>query len=128
MEESVTCRGPCKKTWAKFGRSSFLRHIKQATKCKEKYTDKEIIDLEHASEERVRNMKKRRHQKLTTWRKDRQNTLKINQKYRQSTFKINQKYRQSILKINNTTKILALKKADSKTFEMKKKMGQFLLV
>ena len=62
MEESVTCRGPCKKTWAKFGRSSFLRHIKQATKCKEKYTDNEIIDLEHASEERVRNMKKRRHQ------------------------------------------------------------------
>ena len=52
MEESITCRGPCKKVWAKFGRSSFLRHVKQAKKCKEKYSENEIIELEKAGKER----------------------------------------------------------------------------
>ena len=57
MEESITCRGPCKKVWAKFGRSSFLRHVKQAKKCMEKYSDNEIIELEKAGEERTRRLK-----------------------------------------------------------------------
>ena len=52
MEESITCRGPCKKVWARFGRSSFLRHVKQAKKCKEKYSDNEIIEFERACEKR----------------------------------------------------------------------------
>ena len=56
MEESITCRGPCKKVWAKFGRSSFLRHVKQAKKCKEKYSDNEIIELEKAGEERTKRL------------------------------------------------------------------------
>ena len=60
MEESIACRGPCKKTWAKFGRSSFLRHIKQAKKCKEKYTETEINHFEHASELRTKNLKRQR--------------------------------------------------------------------
>ena len=60
MEESIACRGPCKKTWAKFGRSSFLRHIKQAKKCKEKYTETEINHLEQASELRTKNLKRKR--------------------------------------------------------------------
>ena len=60
MEESITCRGPCKKTWAKFGRSSFLRHIKQAKQCKEKYTETEINHLEQASELRTKNLKRQR--------------------------------------------------------------------
>ena len=56
MEESITCRGPCKKVWAKFGRSSFLRHVKQAKKCKEKYSDNEIIELEKAGKERTKRL------------------------------------------------------------------------
>ena len=60
MEESIACRGPCKKTWAKFGRSSFLRHIKQAKKCKEKYTETEINHFEHESELRTKNLKRQR--------------------------------------------------------------------
>ena len=60
MEESITCRGPCKKIWAKFGRSSFLRHVKQAKKCKEKYSDAEIVHFEQASEERARSLKRQR--------------------------------------------------------------------
>ena len=60
MEESIACRGPCKKIWAKFGRSSFLRHIKQAKKCKEKYTETEINHFEHASELRTKNLKRQR--------------------------------------------------------------------
>ena len=60
MDESITCRGPCKKQWAKFGRSSFLRHIKQAKKCKEKYNENEIFILEKDSEERTRNLKRKK--------------------------------------------------------------------
>ena len=60
MDESITCRGPCKKQWAKFGRSSFLRHIKQAKKCKERYNDNEIFKLEKDSEERTRNLKRKK--------------------------------------------------------------------
>ena len=60
MDESITCRGPCKKQWARFGRSSFLRHIKQAKKCKEKYNDNEIFKLEKDSEERTRNLKRKK--------------------------------------------------------------------
>ena len=60
MDESITCRGPCKKLWARFGRSSFLRHIKQAKRCKEKYNDNEIIELEKDSEERTRSLKRQR--------------------------------------------------------------------
>ena len=60
MDQSITCRGPCKKLWARFGRSSFLRHIKQAKKCKEKYADNEIIKFEKDSEERTRSMKRQR--------------------------------------------------------------------
>ena len=56
MEESITCRGPCKKVWAKFGRSSFLRHVKQAKKCKEKYSDNEIIELEKAGKKMTRRL------------------------------------------------------------------------
>ena len=63
MEESITCRGPCKKVWAKFGRSSFLRHVKQAKKCKEKYSDDEIIELEKAGEKMTRRLKYQRNGK-----------------------------------------------------------------
>ena len=60
MEESITCRGPCKKVWAKFGRSSFLRHVKQAKKCKEKYSDNEIIELEKAGKKMTRRLEYQR--------------------------------------------------------------------
>ena len=60
MEETIPCRGPCKKIWSKFGRSSFLRHIKQAAKCSEKYTDTEIADLEECNKQRKLNMNKER--------------------------------------------------------------------
>ena len=63
MEDSITCRGPCKKVWARFGRSSFLRHVKQAKKCKEKYSDNEIIELEKAGEERAKNLNYQRRDK-----------------------------------------------------------------
>ena len=60
MEDSITCRGPCKKVWARFGRSSFLRHVKQAKKCKAKYSEIEVIEMEKASGERTRNLKRQR--------------------------------------------------------------------
>ena len=60
MEETIPCRGPCKKIWSKFGRSSFLRHIKQAAKCSEKYTDTEIADLEECNKQRKLNINKER--------------------------------------------------------------------
>ena len=63
MEETIACRGPCKKIWSKFGRSSFLRHIKQAAKCREKYTDTEINDLQECNKQRNLNMKKERKRK-----------------------------------------------------------------
>ena len=63
MEETIACRGPCKKIWSKFGRSSFLRHIKQAAKCREKYTDPEINDLQECNERRNLNMKRERERK-----------------------------------------------------------------
>ena len=64
MEETIACRGPCKKIWSKFGRSSFLRHIKQAAKCSEKYTDTEIADLEECNKQRKLNMNKERNRTL----------------------------------------------------------------
>ena len=45
MEEFVVCKGPCNKTWQKFGRSSFLRHISQAKKCRAKYNDDDLKDI-----------------------------------------------------------------------------------
>ena len=63
MEETIACRGPCKKIWSKFGRSSFLRHIKQAAKCREKYTDTEINDLQESNEQRNLNMNRERKRK-----------------------------------------------------------------
>ena len=63
MEETIACRGPCKKIWSKFGRSSFLRHIKQAAKCRDKYTDTEINDLQECNEQRNLNMKRERKRK-----------------------------------------------------------------
>ena len=57
MEETIPCRGPCKKIWSKFGRSSFLRHIKQAAKCRKKYRDTEIDDLEQCNKQRNKQRK-----------------------------------------------------------------------
>ena len=46
MEDEIECRGPCKKKiWPKFGKSSFLRHISQAAKCRSLYSEAEIKDL-----------------------------------------------------------------------------------
>ena len=63
MEETIAYRGPCKKIWSKFGRSSFLRHIKQAAKCREKYTDTEINDLQESNKQRNLNMNRERKRK-----------------------------------------------------------------
>ena len=63
MEETIAYRGPCKKIWSKFGRSSFLRHIKQAAKCREKYTDTEINALQECNKQRNLNMNRERKRK-----------------------------------------------------------------
>ena len=63
MEESIACKGPCKKSWAKFGRSSFLRHIKQAKKCREKYSDDEIKDIEDFNKQRTLDLNRKRNLK-----------------------------------------------------------------
>ena len=60
MEESIACKGPCKKVWAKFGRSSFLRHIKQAKKCRMKYSDDELKVLEECNKQRTLDLHRKR--------------------------------------------------------------------
>ena len=53
MEETITCKGPCeRKNWPKYGRSSFLRHLSQAKKCRAMYTIEEIDELKKSSHER----------------------------------------------------------------------------
>ena len=61
MEETIECRGPCKKkTWPKFGRSSFLRHISQAMQCKSFYTDEEFENFQQVANERKKDFKRKR--------------------------------------------------------------------
>ena len=49
IEDNITCRGPCKKVWPRFGRSSFLTHITQAKKCKSLYSEDEIAEFQQSS-------------------------------------------------------------------------------
>ena len=49
MEEKIPCRGPCEKEWPKYGKSSFLRHISQAKRCKVLYSEDEISTLKSSS-------------------------------------------------------------------------------
>ena len=49
MEEKILCRGPCKKEWPKYGKSSFLRHISQAKRCKVLYSEVKISSLKSSS-------------------------------------------------------------------------------
>ena len=57
VEDNITCRGTCKKkVWPKYGRSNFLRHITQAKKCKDLYTDDEIENFRKLSYNRKKQM------------------------------------------------------------------------
>jgi hypothetical protein len=61
MEETIICKGPCeRKEWPKYGRSSFLRHISQANKCKVMYTAEEIDEFKQSSQERNQTRKRKR--------------------------------------------------------------------
>ena len=58
VEDDITCRGTCKKkVWPKYGRSNFLRHITQAKKCKELYTQDEIEKFQSLSYNRKKQMR-----------------------------------------------------------------------
>ena len=58
VEDNITCRGTCKKKiWPKYGRSNFLRHITQAKKCKDLYTDDEIENFRKLSYNRKKQMR-----------------------------------------------------------------------
>ena len=43
MDESIICRGPCRK---KYASDLFLNHLLHAKRCKSKYTDDEISDMQ----------------------------------------------------------------------------------
>ena len=61
VEDNITCRGTCKKkVWPKNGRSNFLRHITQAKKCKDLYTDDEIEEFQKLSYNRKKNKEVKR--------------------------------------------------------------------
>ena len=49
IEDTITCRGACKKVWPRFGRSSFLIHITKAKKCKILYSEEEIEEFKKKS-------------------------------------------------------------------------------
>ena len=54
-EETVVCKGPCqRKEWPRFGRSSILRHLSQASKCRSLYTNQDIEELKETSQSRKR--------------------------------------------------------------------------
>ena len=58
LGDNITCRGTCKKkVWPKNGRSNFLRHITQAKKCKELYTEVEIEEFRKLSRNRKKQMR-----------------------------------------------------------------------
>ena len=50
-EESIVCKGPCRKTYAS---NLFLDHLQQAKRCRSKYTADEISDLQLPSELNVK--------------------------------------------------------------------------
>ena len=53
MEESVSCRGPCKrKDWPISGRSSFFNHISRSSQCRALYSETEFLELQRLSKER----------------------------------------------------------------------------
>ena len=123
MEDFIDCKGPCSKTWPKFGRNTLLRHITFASKCRKKYSDYEIDTLKQSSQERNKSLKRKREKEHyhpeKRYEKEREEVLNRNANYM-----IQKQDMIRTLMKNTKRKVLALRKLDLKNSDMNVNMDQ----